>query len=81
MGKYLDDRVNGVLFQKPDHLRGNINTIGDDKNLVEIFANDRQGIAVEHEHIRENPNISIFTGDKDLQVPKLKAWKMKSIYR
>jgi len=52
-----------------------------DKNIVEIFANERQGVVVEHEYIRQNPNISIFTGDKDLQVPELKAWKMKSIYK
>ena len=52
-----------------------------DKNMVEIFANDRQGVVVEHEHIRQNPNISIFTGDKDLHLAELKAWKMKSIYK
>ena len=52
-----------------------------DKNLVEIFANDRQAAVVAHEHIRQNPNISIFTKDKDLQLAELKAWKMKSIYK
>jgi hypothetical protein len=40
-----------------------------------------QAFLTEHEHIRQNPNISIFTKDKDLQVAELKAWKMKSIYK
>ena len=51
-----------------------------DKNLVEVFANDRQAAAIAHKHIRENPNISLFTKDTDLEVNKVKAWKMKSIY-
>jgi sucrose-6-phosphate hydrolase SacC (GH32 family) len=51
-----------------------------DKNLVEVFANDRQAAAFAHEHIRDNPNISLFTRDLDLVVKELKAWKMKSIY-
>ena len=52
-----------------------------DKNLVEVFANDRQAAAVSHEYIRENPNISLFTKDADLVVEEVKAWKMKSIYQ
>jgi len=52
-----------------------------DKKLVEVFANDRQAAAVAHKHIRENPNISIFTKDADLVVDEVKAWKMKSIYK
>jgi len=52
-----------------------------DKNLVEVFANNRQAVAVEHEHIRKNPNITIYTGDKDLQVEEIKSWRMKSIYK
>jgi sucrose-6-phosphate hydrolase SacC (GH32 family) len=52
-----------------------------DKNLVEIFANDRQGVAVEHNYIRRNPNISIFTKADDLNVSSIKVWKMKTIYK
>jgi sucrose-6-phosphate hydrolase SacC (GH32 family) len=51
-----------------------------DKNLVEVFANDRQAAAVSHDSIRKNPNIKIFTKDKDLFVKEIHAWKMKSIY-
>jgi sucrose-6-phosphate hydrolase SacC (GH32 family) len=51
-----------------------------DKNLVEVFANDRQAAVVANENIRENPNFSLFTMDADLIVEEVKAWKMKSIY-
>jgi sucrose-6-phosphate hydrolase SacC (GH32 family) len=52
-----------------------------DKNIVEVFANDRQAAVIAHDHIRENPNISLFTKDMDLVVDEIKAWKMKSIYK
>jgi sucrose-6-phosphate hydrolase SacC (GH32 family) len=51
-----------------------------DKNLVEIFANDRQAAACPHKYIRQNPNISIFTKDSNLLIEEFNAWKMKSIY-
>jgi len=51
-----------------------------DKNLVEVFANDRQAAAFAHDKIRENPNISLFTHDRELVVKEMKAWKMKSTY-
>ena len=52
-----------------------------DKNLVEVFANDRQAAAHIHNHIRANPNISIFTSDNELVVKEVKTWKMKSIWK
>ena len=52
-----------------------------DKNLVEVFANDRQAAAYIHNHIRPNPNIAIFTRDSELVVNEVKAWKMKSIWK
>ena len=52
-----------------------------DKNLVEVFANDRQAAAWPHKHFRENPNISLFTKDRDVVVKEVKTWKMKSIYQ
>lgn len=52
-----------------------------DKNLVEVFANDRQAAVVANKNIRENPNISLITEDADLMVDEIKAWKMKSIYQ
>jgi sucrose-6-phosphate hydrolase SacC (GH32 family) len=51
-----------------------------DKNLVEVFANDRQAAAFAHEEIRKNPNISIFTNNKPLVVQEVNVWKMSSIY-
>jgi beta-fructofuranosidase len=51
-----------------------------DKNLVEVFANDRQAASFIHEPIRKNPNISVFTKDADVHISKIMAWKMKSIY-
>jgi hypothetical protein len=52
-----------------------------DKNLVEVFANDRQAAVVANEQIRKNPNISLITEDTDLLVDEINVWKMKSIYR
>ena len=52
-----------------------------DKNLVEVFANDRQAAVFAHKHIRTNPNIRLFAGGGDAVVKSAKAWKMKSIYR
>ena len=51
-----------------------------DKNLVEVFADDRQAAAVAFDHIRESSNIGIFTKNKDVLVKEIKSWKMKSIY-
>jgi len=52
-----------------------------DKNLVEVFANDRQGAMFAHKHIRENPNIRLFAKGGDAAVKSIKAWKMMSIYK
>ena len=51
-----------------------------DKNMVEVFANDRQASVYPHRYYRDNPNIRLFTKDSDLVVKETKAWKMKSIY-
>ena len=52
-----------------------------DKNLVEVFANDRQAAVFAHKHIRKNPNISLFAKGGDAAVKSIKAWKMKTIYQ
>ena len=52
-----------------------------DKNLVEVFANDRQAAAFAHKHIRENPNIRLFAKGGEGAVKSAKAWKMKTIYK
>jgi len=51
-----------------------------DKNLVEVFANDRQAAAFAHKHIRANPNIRLFAKGGNAAVQSVRAWKMKSIY-
>ena len=51
-----------------------------DKNLVEVFANDRQAAAFAHKEIRENPNLRVFAKGGDAVIKSIKAWKMKTIY-
>ena len=51
-----------------------------DRNLVEVFANDRQAAAFAHKHIRENPNIRLFAKGGDAAVKSIKAWKIRTIY-
>ena len=51
-----------------------------DKNLVEVFANDRQAVAFAHEQIRDNPNLRVFSKGGDAVIESMKAWKMKTIY-
>jgi len=52
-----------------------------DKNLVEIFANDRQAVAFAHKRSHALANIRLFSIGSDLKVKKVTAWKMKSIYQ
>lgn len=51
-----------------------------DKNLVEVFINDRQAVAYAVSHRREDPNIRLFAENGDATVESFRAWKMKSIY-
>jgi sucrose-6-phosphate hydrolase SacC (GH32 family) len=51
-----------------------------DKNLIEVFANDRQAMAFVHRHIRANPNVRLFAKGGDAQVNAAQAWKVQSIY-
>jgi beta-fructofuranosidase len=51
-----------------------------DKNLVEVFINDRQAVVQAAPHIRAHPNVRIFAEGGAAAVESLKAWKMKSIY-
>ena len=52
-----------------------------DKNLVEVFANDRQAAAYVHEHTRENPNIRLFAKGGDATMHSVKAWRMHTIHK
>jgi beta-fructofuranosidase len=51
-----------------------------DKNLVEVFANDRQAAAFAHQHVRENPNIRLFASGGAASFKSIKAWKIETIY-
>jgi sucrose-6-phosphate hydrolase SacC (GH32 family) len=51
-----------------------------DKNLVEVFANDRQAVVFADRHVRENPNIRLFAKGGDAAVKSVRTWKIKTIY-
>jgi sucrose-6-phosphate hydrolase SacC (GH32 family) len=51
-----------------------------DKNLVEVFANDRQAAVAAHKYEPGNVGVSLFSKGGDAVVKEVKSWKMKSIY-
>jgi len=51
-----------------------------DKNLVEVFANDRQAAVSAAKFVPENLTVSLFSKGGDVAVDKVTSWKMKSIY-
>jgi sucrose-6-phosphate hydrolase SacC (GH32 family) len=51
-----------------------------DRQLVEVFANDRQAAVCAHPYLRNNLNLEILTGDSDLHLASLRSWKMNTIY-
>jgi beta-fructofuranosidase len=52
-----------------------------DKNLVEVFANDRQAaLSARRGYNPEHLGISLFSQGGDVEVKQVKSWKMKSIY-
>ena len=51
-----------------------------DKNLVEVFANDRQAAIAAGKYVPENLAIRLFSKGGDVMVKAVKCWKMKSIY-
>jgi len=52
-----------------------------DKNLVEVFANDRQAAVFAVRKPRAAPNVSLFAKGGDATVRSLKAWRLRSIYK
>ena len=52
-----------------------------DKNLVEVFVNDRQALVYAVPAWRPDPNVRIFAKGGDAVVRSLKTWRMRSIYR
>ena len=51
-----------------------------DKNMIEVFANDRQAAVAWHEYDPQDLHVSLFSKGGDLKVKKVSAWQMKSIY-
>ncbi|MEI8288226.1 MAG: GH32 C-terminal domain-containing protein [Verrucomicrobiota bacterium] len=51
-----------------------------DKNLVEVFANDRQAAVGEQNYVEGNTGIRLFSKGGDVAVKEVKSWKLKSIY-
>ncbi len=50
-----------------------------DKDMVEVFANDRQAAVYMQKHDKENVRVSLFSKGGDIRA-EVKGWKMKSIY-
>jgi beta-fructofuranosidase len=51
-----------------------------DKNMVEVFANDRQAAVAWHEYEPQDIHVSLFSKGGDIELKSVSAWKMKSIY-
>jgi sucrose-6-phosphate hydrolase SacC (GH32 family) len=51
-----------------------------DKNLVEVFANDRQAVVLAHDQVSANPSIRLFTKEDDAVVESIRAWRMETIH-
>jgi len=51
-----------------------------DKNLVEVFANDRQAVVAAGKYVPENLAVTLFSHGGDILVKQVKCWKMKSIH-
>ena len=51
-----------------------------DKNLVEVFANDRQAAVAAVKYLPENLAIRLFSNGGDILVKRVKCWKMKPFH-
>ena len=51
-----------------------------DKNLVEVFANDRQAAIFAAPYARDSTAVRLFSDGADSVVQDVKCWKMKSVY-
>ena len=52
-----------------------------DKNLVEVFANDRQAAVFAVKSAPAEPNVSLYAKGGDAAVRSIKAWRMQTIYK
>jgi beta-fructofuranosidase len=51
-----------------------------DKNMIEVFANDRQAALAWHKYDPQDLQVRLFSKGGDLKVKRMSAWQMKSIY-
>ncbi len=51
-----------------------------DKNMIEVFANDRQAAVAWHEYDPKDLHVSLFSKGGDLRVKRVSSWKIKSCY-
>jgi sucrose-6-phosphate hydrolase SacC (GH32 family) len=51
-----------------------------DKNLIEVFANDRQAAVAWHDYKPKDLQVCLFSKGGELKVKRMSAWQMKSIY-
>ena len=51
-----------------------------DKNLVEVFANDRQAAVSASKYVPGNLGVSVFTKGGDIVVKRVQCWKMRAIH-
>ncbi len=51
-----------------------------DKNLIEVFANDRQAVVASHKYAPQNLGISLFSVGGEIVATKASRWKIKSTY-
>ena len=51
-----------------------------DKNMIEVFANDRQAAVAWHEYDPQDLHVSLFSKGGDLKCKSIFSWKMNSIY-
>ncbi len=52
-----------------------------DKNLVEVFANDRQAAVFAAKSPRPDPNVSLYAKGGTASVKSIKAWRLHTIYK
>ena len=51
-----------------------------DKNMIDVFANDRQASVAWHDCDPKDLHVSLFSKGGDLKCKTISSWKMKSIY-
>lgn len=51
-----------------------------DRNLVEVFANDRQAAVTAGKYVPENLGVRLFSNGGNTTLKSVTAWKMRSIY-